>query len=95
MGTPEAIALVGTAAALLIGIAALWLDVRIMRELHPHHHMIRELHHHHLGAASQQPGHEDCHGPVYRRDAVQRCLACQDVPEGYGRELCRRIEGCE
>lgn len=60
--------------ALIVGLAAIWLDIKIMRHLHPHHKMIRDLHQHHFGDTieSLAPGHEDCHGPVYRKPTEWR-----------------------
>lgn len=82
----ELIGAVSGLAALAAALIAIWLDVKIIHDLDPHHEMIRDLHHHHFGGKvynsvghdtglhvefSDQSGHEDCCGPVYRHDEFE------------------------
>lgn len=94
----ELIALASSGIALIVSVGALWLDVRIIRHQEDHYGLLRDLHHHHIvkpglnatieDGPSAEPGHGDCHGPVYRsggcdhlcdgshalQDACARCV---------------------
>lgn len=93
--TAELIALASSGIALIVSVGALYLDVRIIRHQEDHHGLLKDLHHHHIvkpalatqeavtvdNGPSQEAGHEDCHGPVYRREAETPdewydCLDC-------------------
>jgi hypothetical protein len=97
----EVVALVSSGVALVVSVAAIALDLRIIRDQGEHHGLLKDLHHHHIvkpqlervvaidDGPSKEPGHEDCHGPVYTSKFPAPCEKyCKHVPDGYMCKSC-------